>query len=60
MYDKKKAGTPTIAEVTRKDVSKTYRSAIASRIVAWVGRVALWGLLPIKFAESIIRWVRSA
>ncbi|MCA3180052.1 MAG: hypothetical protein O9345_16565 [Burkholderiaceae bacterium] len=60
MDQKKKAGTSTIVEATRKDFSSPNRSAIASGIAAWIGRVALWGLLPLNVAEAIIRWVRSA
>ena len=30
------------------------------RLAAAIGRMAIWGLLPVRLAERLIRWVRSA
>jgi hypothetical protein len=56
----KKTGRDGASRATRKDSNWVDVSALRARVAAEIGRAALWGLLPIRLAERLIRWVRPA
>lgn len=53
---KRKAAGDVRPQAACNDSSGSHHNAIATRVKALIVRLALWGILPVKFADWIIRW----
>ncbi len=60
MDKNKKTGRNGASRATRKDSLDVDVTPARFRVAAAIGRAAIWGLLPIRLAERLIRWARSA
>jgi hypothetical protein len=60
MNDQQKTGSDGMHRASRKVSPDVDPSAPRGRFAGAIGRAAIWGLLPIPFAERLIRWARLA
>ena len=60
MSDNKQTGRDDASRAACKDTSRPAVTPVRVQVTAAIGRAALWGLLPIPFAERLIRWARLA
>lgn len=56
----KKTGRIGANRATRKAFSFDDGIARCERVAAAIGRAALWGLLPLRLADRLIRWMRRS
>lgn len=56
MENKKKGGT----QAAPNNVEYLNRSALRVRAMAAIGSAALWGLLPLRLADNLIRRIRRS
>jgi hypothetical protein len=56
----KKTGRDGASRATRKAFRFDDGIASRERVAAAVGRAALWGLLPLRLADKLIRWARRS
>jgi hypothetical protein len=59
-HNNEKAGCTGDSRVARNNFSNRDRTALAERAVEAIGWMAVCGLPPVRLAEVLIRWVRSA
>lgn len=60
LNNNEKTGRDGVSRATRKDSNLVDGSALRVRVMAAIGRAALWGLLPLKFADKLIRRMRRS
>jgi hypothetical protein len=60
MDNNKKTGRDRVHRAARKESCNVEATAARVRIAAAIGRAALCGLLPLRFAERLIRRVRKS
>jgi hypothetical protein len=60
MTNNKQTDRTDVSQTARKDSVGRDPIPVRFRVAAAIGRAALWGLLPTRLAERLIRWARSA